>query len=1593
MQLRPVTTNPAVVPLRKTSPDGPAPLDQFSQAEQKALEDWKNRLQPELGVLQSPPVGSGSLEGAKNYAESLLLQVAGEDFKANDMQVRLEVFSGDVPQAGLDDTTFLQDDWKDQHPDQAWPIGTYYGVAEGKPFYRVLVNAGLLRTLATRDELAFVLAQESSRLISHHKGDPQNEDQSQPDGQNWLEPGTMQAGADREGVERMVAAGFNPEGARTALERLYQAFPAKASEDDNQRAIDAAAAGHEQEGLRFSLVQTRVEDLKKRQHPTTQQPQQPLPANLAPPGPSLYEPSVKDFPKFQKAFTELADQLTGESTPLWMFGGQDKPPQVREIRRTPASSEDYQQALLGLAEHLQQQPLTPQQKVDGFLRLLLAVKADCLPEDRDFRPEVVAQLSGFLAAQVGWQPELLLASLQGPKSLHRELATELQLNPHFQAMLAPLGSGFQRLTDLAPENYIKDPKTGEAQPRLVADFYERNQAELESTYPQAPALDAAVLKFLKSLDPQPLGQAVDEAGLPVVVGLTNQLLSTPRQSPDELQRMREALQGHLKVAHEVREDHARLRLRPPLSQPELLTDYQRGLFDSENWGGFTSTFEQQLPGLLLDVARCEAHQVDLVFDQGRVGALEPGQERRLAELLQHSQNEQDRQAVQRTLLRHWQHEQRVPSTSPRRQWSQPLAAALAQQPLSQLLQPDRSQHDGAIRRTYLEGYQLTPEDLPDTSKGSLEALDKRREAGEFEPKRENYASEEEYLRALVDYNERCDKMAEAMEFLAPAESRLTLSALAILGHDAKTSQEVASRLNPEGFRELLGTAEQVVERSKLMQRLATGLVQEPLGVDAGAFLLDGLKATQSQIQDLEAYYDLASRSLDLAPGALEARSGTRKALGNHLYGLLDKLPQAELRGWLAKEHVLDLLAPAQSAQLMIKHLGDLCRPEGDVAALTEAVAGLNKDFKLQEERVVIYHELRNSVAEKARLQPGNIDTVFPEDSRDSIEATSIFGRQVRGLSALLAISRGRPPQDQIDTVEYLMGRRKDMPAYLETASESQNFAPIAQSLRNVKEELKEADSMVRVVVANSFLTGPSGILRNPEGREAVLNHFLKDMPDNHRELAEKVGRAILESQGDADSLAVAFMLGQKPPPPKEGDDPDQPGKLDQAQILSRLFDSYGVPGIKMKQYLAFTSEFEAFREAFESAQDSAMPLNYFQVLKLIQKRFGDEWPQDLQVERILGSGSVNVAIRYFNKETNQREVVSLGRDDIIESTRYDFGRFERFLHALTKDPKDKEQFGYILGLLDIIHHSVDLEFDKEEVLSVQRKAFQSYNHKYDGWSVRSIDAYQVKNLGLFMEEAKGKTARKILQQNPDLYRRAMRPMAKAEMGILRGQDQTGNWWPKAMFSNPDFHDGQVLIDEASKTVTILDFGQAVHTDNVQRETALDMLTFIGKADGPGAAAKRLNKRFFKGEPVLTAEDMKPLAKRKDRMDIFIHLLSLLSQKGADVPISSVHWVLGLNRQLALGTKLGQSVQKEVRNIVLNHKVGLPLGFYNTCHEVKNKVVQWASALAHSLVGWALPKEDSQLDTPGGTPPEKPPKPKDDNWAWKPEDTFLRKPDR
>lgn len=1516
-------------------------MDGMDWAAKRELERWRGRMRDELGVLTTPPVGEvePAMKKAHEHLVALVDRLAGPDIAAKGVDLRLELFSGDVPQAAIEDSRKMEDNWKSAQGPRRWPVREWLGIPEAndhKAIYRLTVDVGMLSALETEDELAFVLAQQIERALDFDKQDPRNEENESPSTRSFVDSRDMQVAADQAAIKRMADAGFNPRAAFHALNKLYARNPVSYPEADLDRALTAAAHNQEAEGIRIGAVETEVENYVRRGETSVAREMTPMPAVLKLEARPQYNKPVDDLEKFKANYRSLAERLATDTTPDWMFPGWNgEPPDYDAITIADGDRLDKEVALLVAADHLDGlSGKTAQQKVDGMLRLLVSLRRSALPAE-GFSNEAKAKLHGFMAKYgPEWKADTFIDSLKPrqvgaheEETLHYSFLDGVLFKANFQDMAAGNLPGLARA---ATRGYLYKNEA-EPNPYNLQGLIGMNHEGDRETWPLAGAMNEAALEALGGLDFTAMAQETTYSGHSRATEYATRLFGMKEPDKAFMTRVRQVGGKLADLAAEAREQRASVRLQLPLQEPRKLNSFLVSLGESEAWQPFTPQFEETLKRQLVDIANISTHQPNFADNDRESRLLPEGIERRFVEGMKSSG--QTREGITH-LVRHMNPTRRVRSSGERREWLGEAARTLADSGIEAVAQelknPNRSQNAAGMREALVYAYQLKPEELPDTETSTLKLLNERVKAEEFIPKRKDYKYQIDYEKARSRYYDGQRRLREVVMPLSSIESRDVLSRMALLGHNAEVSQGLVKGMPLTTFQNILEGAEAALERYTITTSLYNSEEKQRVGTDAGAFVMDGLVAVQDRIESLETWYDLFHRSYEFSEGSLQSRDDTRQRLGDNLYARLDGLDSESLRDWLGKEQALDLLSAEQSSSLLLKLLGDHCSPTTAPEDLAVAANWVEDRYALVDDYPLAFVEFRDKVAEKAKLQPDTVDTVFPKLVRGVTDTTDVYRRNAAALSGLVVVAREKSPAEQIATIEYLMGRRDEMPAYLETASEEQDYAPLQEAIQTTRLDLLEADGSTRVLVANSFLAGPSGLLRSDEGREAVIGHFLKDLSPENRDLGDKIARGVLYSHGEADTLAVAYIMGQKPSE-SAGDDDKDKGKLDEAAILTRLFDAYGVPGIKMKQYLAFTSEFKDFKDAFESAQDASMPLNYYQVLKLVQNRFGDEWPADLKIDRVLGSGSVNVAIRYTNGETGKREVVSLGRQDIEESTRYDFGRFDKLIGFMTETPEDREKYGYILGLLGLIRESVALEFQKEQAMAVQKQAFDTYRHDTNGWQVRSIDAFKVQNLGLFMEEARGKTARKIYKEDKELYNSAMDAMGAAEFGVLRGVDASGNSKPRPLFANPDFHDGQVLIDKDTKSVTILDFGQAVPISNEDRVGGLDLLTVIGKGDWAWLAARRMNKRYFDGKSVITTEMLKPILAREDRMDCFIHLLSLLSRNGAEVPISSVHWVLGLNRQMALAEKIGDPIDDAVKNMVLNHKAGLPLTTFNAAY--------------------------------------------------------------
>jgi hypothetical protein len=783
----------------------------------------------------------------------------------------------------------------------------------------------------------------------------------------------------------------------------------------------------------------------------------------------------------------------------------------------------------------------------------------------------------------------------------------------------------------------------------------------------------------------------------------------------------------------------------------------------------------------------------------------------------------------------------------------------------------------------------------------------------------------------------------------------TSSRLSLLTLAGANREEMGVLVSKFQFPDLVRISQEIFGLRDLWQRrvmnpstgLFVGTSTHPFTISSSSalFLFDVLAKTQEQAPSLEAWYRQLERIMRYRSTSLEMRPELRETFERYLAKHLEKMQPKEIYTWLKKENILKILTPETSSRLLTDYAMSVLPRNSSVGTKRIQIERIEKQLRLVGQHPEIYSLFREELSDRTQVQPADLERLFPPNSATiGTETVRGYGPEMRGFAGLLGVTRREPVDDQIHMMEYLMGRRLDMPHFaLETTEMIESVIPVRDFLRQFRSRLQRENVVNRLIVVNSFLAGPSSLMNDPAGKERILALLLGPVNKKNETFAREVANALLESLGHSQSLGISYVLAQKPKAAGAA--------LTEGEILRSLFEAYGTAGVKLGQYLGFTSELAHYSEALAPLQDAALPLSRTQAIALIRKRFDGEWPPEFKVTRVLGTGSVNAAIEFEYEHLTENGmkksgVISLAREEIEISTREDFRRLGLFVDSLTKTKEGERKFGFLKGLLKIIERSVTLEFNKTNALAIQKAVKPLYDRKFDGWKIKVLEAHEARNMGLFMDKGEGITARKLIDSNskhfsPKLYHKAMRMVSQVEVNALLGVDQSGKPNPVPLFANPDFHDGQILVDEATRTITILDFGQALPISNREREWGIDLLRVINNLHSSENSADLINRIYRESagqaRDLIAASDLDPLLKSTDPMDVFVKVLSKLEERGFEVPLSTIHWVLGVNRQAKLGEKIGVPVRAEFRNLLLSRKAGLSLENYNFAHLLKERL--------------------------------------------------------
>jgi len=684
-----------------------------------------------------------------------------------------------------------------------------------------------------------------------------------------------------------------------------------------------------------------------------------------------------------------------------------------------------------------------------------------------------------------------------------------------------------------------------------------------------------------------------------------------------------------------------------------------------------------------------------------------------------------------------------------------------------------------------------------------------------------------------------------------------------------------------------------------------------------SFLLRVLANQQSEIHDLgdwmkryRSLLTISRRALDYAP---ELRSVFEKRYMELSRGGKDPRAYLLLRRSGTSEGFTENALLSTYFEEYVRRLGD----RRDSNSLKRIFEEISEDSQIKKNLPDLYVRLQEKISEDLRLQPKTIAFVFPEaNTKINTENTRGLDGEVRGISLVANLLRTRSTQEQLDLIEYVMGRAPEIPNFTQEW-EKKTSLPISNLLYQARTRLSHESELVRAFTLNMLLTGPDGLAQGPDANKVIIDRYFKNSAN--REIAEEVTRALTDSLGRDRSFIFAYVLAQKS---------KTDTKLSEGEILKGVLEvGFGVPGRKFAQYLGFASGLKSLEEALASSQDSAAPLSYLEMLRLLNTQMGLEFGDKWEVVRALGSGSVNIAIEILRKANADARVISVLRESIDVAARKDFLRLANVAKVLAE--RNPDRYGFLPGLLGVIENSVKLEFNKMNSKDRQSEAALIYTRNIEGWTVSVPQVESVSEFALIMEKAQGKTARRIRTQDFETYKSAMKVVLKSEWNHLMNSNILRN--RQVVFANPDLHDGQVIIDVPKKMITVLDFGQAVPIALDERDLGVQILRLIAQTENRGDFDRQVArlKQLTKGQRDLDPSQLENIYSKKDMMDRFIYLLGASKLAGWDVPLSTVHFVLGMNRVLKLGDVIGYDVRGSLKRVLIVRDItrSTELGYY------------------------------------------------------------------
>lgn len=694
-----------------------------------------------------------------------------------------------------------------------------------------------------------------------------------------------------------------------------------------------------------------------------------------------------------------------------------------------------------------------------------------------------------------------------------------------------------------------------------------------------------------------------------------------------------------------------------------------------------------------------------------------------------------------------------------------------------------------------------------------------------------------------------------------------------------------------------------------------------------SMLLGLSRKKPSNREDAIKWLEILEEALTMRNSRYSVSATTQTILQAASVDVLKLIPHKTKIAKIKIEKLRSVLNESELAAILrLESRRRLVQAGNDINKLPDVLDKFEKELKLERSDTVtsLY---RNALAQSLKIQPQNRSLIDPTEGQTISELSGgSFSKLARGFSGILEIVRELPVIEQISFIQFISGKTTTVPAFVYRIDDNPNIKKgLNYTKRNFEEwtkefqqKMTESDELSRSLIIHSFLTGPTGILLEPTGQAKLEAELFKDVPAESRASISLVVAALKAAEGREYGLLLSYAIAQK-----KSAQPGDSGGLAGANLLKAFLESYGVPGTKFGQFMAFSSRFKAFRSAFESFQDSALPLSYIGMLKLLEKSMGIPWdPNRFEVLEIKGSGSVNIAITVNDRKLKSKKILNVLREDVEIEARNDFKRFQKFVAELNKISANSD-LAFIGGVARLVEDSVVSEFDKPRAKRMHDYSEAQYAHRVGEWTVRSVHVDEVLGRSLVMDVAPGISARHILNSNPNTYKAAMKAFLSVAKLRIQGLGPDGKPTEKPIISDPDIHNGQFFIDEKTKTITLLDKGQSSTPTTADRELAKTIFRIA--ASMVKGDQVYLNLRYFESTLGLRLNETHinriiELQKLETPIDRYLNIVGYLREIGK-VPTATVDWGFEFYRLTELASQVDRHQELEIKSVLLKGPVG------------------------------------------------------------------------